>query len=69
MEVPDILDLRKRYSEANELALRLARTHTGGRDMIVVDGAYHGNTSALIEVSPYKHDGPGGLGAPDFIHY
>jgi 4-aminobutyrate aminotransferase-like enzyme/Ser/Thr protein kinase RdoA (MazF antagonist) len=41
-------------SEANELALRLARAHTGRRDVIVLDAAYHGNTSSLIEISPYK---------------
>ncbi len=55
-------------SEANELALRLARTYTGAEDMIVLDGAYHGNTAALIDISPYKHDGPGGKGAPPHIH-
>jgi 4-aminobutyrate aminotransferase-like enzyme len=55
-------------SEANELALRLARTYTGAEDLIVLDGGYHGNTAALIDASPYKHDGPGGKGAPDFIH-
>ena len=55
-------------SEANELALRLARAHTRQKDMIVLDGAYHGNTTTLIDISPYKHDGPGGLGAPDWVH-
>jgi 4-aminobutyrate aminotransferase-like enzyme/Ser/Thr protein kinase RdoA (MazF antagonist) len=55
-------------SEANELALRLARAHTGAEDFIVVDGAYHGNTQALIEISPYKHDGPGGKGTPPHVH-
>jgi 4-aminobutyrate aminotransferase-like enzyme/Ser/Thr protein kinase RdoA (MazF antagonist) len=55
-------------SEANELALRLARAHTKGRDLIVVDGAYHGNTAALIDASPYKFDGPGGQGAPPHVH-
>ena len=55
-------------SEANELALRLAKTHTGGTDVIVIDGAYHGNTSALIDISPYKYKGPGGAGAPDHVH-
>ncbi|MBN2409519.1 MAG: aminotransferase class III-fold pyridoxal phosphate-dependent enzyme, partial [Candidatus Aminicenantes bacterium] len=54
-------------SEANDLALRLARTHTGQRDTIVVDGAYHGNLSSLIEISPYKFDGPGGRGAPPHV--
>jgi len=51
-------------SEANELALRLARNYTGQRDLISVDGAYHGNTNLLIDISPYKHDGPGGKGSP-----
>jgi 4-aminobutyrate aminotransferase-like enzyme/Ser/Thr protein kinase RdoA (MazF antagonist) len=55
-------------SEANELALRLARTYTGRRDIIMVDGAYHGNTQALIDISPYKHDRPGGQGAPPWAH-
>ena len=51
-------------SEANELALRMARAHTGRRGVIVLDGAYHGNTQGLIEVSPYKFAGPGGAGRP-----
>jgi 4-aminobutyrate aminotransferase-like enzyme/Ser/Thr protein kinase RdoA (MazF antagonist) len=55
-------------SEANELALRLARTYTGRQDIIMVDGAYHGNTQALIDISPYKHDGPGGRGAPAWAY-
>src|SRR5262249_44613410 len=36
-------------SEANELALRLARARTGGSSTIVVDTAYHGNTNPLID--------------------
>lgn len=55
-------------SEANELALRLARAHTRQRDMIVLEGAYHGNTTTLIDISPYKHNGPGGEGTPDWVH-
>jgi 4-aminobutyrate aminotransferase-like enzyme len=55
-------------SEANELALRLARAHTGRRDVVVVDHAYHGNTSSLVDLSPYKFNGPGGRGAPPFVH-
>jgi 4-aminobutyrate aminotransferase-like enzyme/Ser/Thr protein kinase RdoA (MazF antagonist) len=55
-------------SEANELALRLARTHTQRKDLIVVDAAYHGNTTSLIEISPYKFEGPGGTGAPPYVH-
>jgi 4-aminobutyrate aminotransferase-like enzyme len=49
-------------SEANELALRLARAATGRPDVACVDVAYHGNTQRLVEISPYKFDGPGGAG-------
>src|SRR5688572_16290731 len=55
-------------SEANELALRLARAHTKARDLIVLEHAYHGNTTTLIDISPYKHDGPGGDGPPSWVH-
>ena len=55
-------------SEANELAVRLARAHTKARDMIVLDHAYHGNTTTLVDLSPYKHDGPGGDGPPPWVH-
>ena len=55
-------------SEANELALRLARAHTQARDLIVLDHAYHGNTTTLIDISPYKHNGPGGVGPPSWVH-
>jgi 4-aminobutyrate aminotransferase-like enzyme len=55
-------------SEANELALRIAKTCTGHRDFVVIDHAYHGNTNAVIEISPYKFDGPGGTGQPPHVH-
>jgi 4-aminobutyrate aminotransferase-like enzyme/Ser/Thr protein kinase RdoA (MazF antagonist) len=55
-------------SEANELALRLARARTRRRDVIVLDAAYHGNTTTLIDISPYKFNGPGGEGAPPWVH-
>ncbi|OLE78976.1 MAG: hypothetical protein AUF76_17995 [Acidobacteria bacterium 13_1_20CM_2_65_9] len=55
-------------SEANELALRLARAHTRQRDLIVLDTAYHGNTTTLVEISPYKFNGPGGAGKPPWVH-
>jgi 4-aminobutyrate aminotransferase-like enzyme/Ser/Thr protein kinase RdoA (MazF antagonist) len=55
-------------SEANELALRLARARTGARDLVVLDAAYHGNTTTLVEISPYKFNGRGGGGAPDWVH-
>jgi 4-aminobutyrate aminotransferase-like enzyme len=54
-------------SEANELALRLAVAATGRPDVATVDVAYHGNTKRLIEISPYKFDGPGGAGKGDDV--
>jgi len=39
-------------SEANDLALRVARACTGGTGFIVTETAYHGVTSALAELSP-----------------
>jgi 4-aminobutyrate aminotransferase-like enzyme/Ser/Thr protein kinase RdoA (MazF antagonist) len=55
-------------SEANELALRLARTHTRREDILVLEHAYHGHTSTLIDISPYKFDGPGGQGRKPWVH-
>ncbi len=55
-------------SEANELALRLARAHTGCEDVIVLEHAYHGHTTTLVDVSPYKFDGPGGGGRRPWVH-
>jgi 4-aminobutyrate aminotransferase-like enzyme/Ser/Thr protein kinase RdoA (MazF antagonist) len=55
-------------SEANELAIRLARTNTGQEDVIVLEHAYHGHTSTLIDISPYKFDGPGGRGRKPWVH-
>jgi len=44
-------------SEANDLALRIARAHTKAKrpqDVIVLDSAYHGHTQSLVDISPYK---------------
>ena len=51
-------------SEANELALRMAKTFTGQKDMIAVEVGYHGNSNACIDISSYKFDGKGGKGKP-----
>src|SRR5260370_42712657 len=55
-------------SEANELALRLARAHTRSEDVIVLEHAYHGHTNTLIDISPYKFDGPGGREKKPWVH-
>ena len=69
--LPDGLDVcffTNSGSEANDLALRLVRQFTGDKATIVLDGAYHGHLSSLIEISPYKHNGPGGNGSPNFVY-
>ena len=55
-------------SESNDLALRLARNKTQSKDTIVLDGAYHGHVSSLIDISPYKHNSKGGSGPPSYVH-
>jgi len=55
-------------SEANDLAVRMARQVTGRRDVLVVDGAYHGNTSVLTGLSPNRYKGPGGTGPDPTTH-
>jgi len=55
-------------SEANELALRLARVHTHREDIIVLEHAYHGHTNTLIDISPYKFNAPGGGGQKPWVH-
>jgi 4-aminobutyrate aminotransferase-like enzyme len=39
-------------SEANDLAFRIARAHTGGSGFIVTTNAYHGVTHAIAGMSP-----------------
>ncbi|UXA21050.1 aspartate aminotransferase family protein [Mycobacterium sp. SMC-4] len=46
-------------SEANDLAMRVARYHTGNRGIIVTTGAYHGLTSDVSAFSPSL-----GIGVP-----
>jgi 4-aminobutyrate aminotransferase-like enzyme len=55
-------------TEANDLALRLARAHTGSNQLIVLDHAYHGHSPSLVEISPYKCEGPGGEGLAPHAH-
>jgi len=55
-------------SEANDLALRISRQFTSRRDVVILDGAYHGNTTAVMEISPNRYKGPGGRGKPETTH-
>lgn len=57
---PDPLDkifLTSSGSEANDLAMRIAESATGGRGFIVTRSAYHGNTSAVTAISPSSWPG------------
>ena len=68
--LPDGLDtvfLVNSGSEANELAIRIAMAANGHTGLACLDDAYHGNTSLLIDVSPYKFNGPGGQGRREGI--
>ena len=48
----DRLALACTGSEANELALRIARYNTGGEGFICTNATYHGNTAAVAQLSP-----------------
>ncbi len=54
-------------TEANELALRIARTALGRKSTVVLDWAYHGNSGGMVEISPYKFKRKGGFPQPDFV--
>jgi len=69
----DTIYLVNSGSEANDLALRIAREHTTAKkwkDVIVLDSAYHGHTQSLIEISPYKwgQASDGRDRQPTFVH-
>ena len=54
-------------SEANDLAVRIARTYTQRKQIAVLAQGYHGNTSLGIDISSYKFDRKGGKGLPEQI--
>lgn len=63
-------------SEANDLALRLARAYKDSKlpyrpntqhNIITIDHAYHGHTLATLDVSPYKHRQGTEMRCPDYV--
>lgn len=64
----DVCFLVNSGSEANDLALRLARAYTNHQDVLVIDHAYHGHVQSMIELSPYKFNRSGGRGKPEHVH-
>ena len=56
-------------SEANDLALRLARAATARTDVLCIRDAYHGWTTATYEVSTSSVDNPlGAQSQPEYVH-
>ncbi|XP_037386244.1 alanine--glyoxylate aminotransferase 2, mitochondrial isoform X1 [Talpa occidentalis] len=71
-----VIFLMNSGSEANDLAMLMARAHSGRTDIISFRGAYHGcspYTLGLTNVGPYKMELPSGMGCqstmcPDVFH-
>eukprot|EP00794_Sanderia_malayensis_P016685 gene16685-18379_t len=55
-------------TEANDLALRMARTYTEHEDVVVLDRAYHGHSVAITEISPYKFKRLSKVGQKKHVH-
>uniref|UniRef100_A0A3B5BHL1 Ethanolamine-phosphate phospho-lyase n=1 Tax=Stegastes partitus TaxID=144197 RepID=A0A3B5BHL1_9TELE len=55
-------------SEANDLALRLARQYSGHKDIITLENAYHGHVTSLIDISPYKFQQLADAELSPFVH-
>ncbi|KAL3118971.1 hypothetical protein niasHT_003754 [Heterodera trifolii] len=55
-------------SEANDLALQLARDWTGAKDVAVLEHAYHGHQTTAMQMSPYKFDRGAKIKQPKWVH-
>ncbi len=69
--MPDGLDcvfFLNSATDANELAIRIARQVTGQKNTIVMATGYHGHTNVALALSEYKFNGKGGKGPEDWIH-
>ncbi|MDG1734454.1 MAG: aminotransferase class III-fold pyridoxal phosphate-dependent enzyme [Crocinitomicaceae bacterium] len=54
-------------SEANDLAIRMAKKHSGNKSMMVLEHGYHGHTQAGIDISDYKFSNLKGEGQKNHI--
>ena len=54
-------------SAASDLAIRIAKTHTGNEKLMVMEHGYHGHTQTATDISDYKFNNPKGQGQKDFI--
>lgn len=55
-------------TEANELAIRMAKAYTQSQEIITMQWGYHGNSNTMVDLSSYKFDRKGGRGAPAHTH-
>lgn len=55
-------------SAASDLAIRLAKAHTGHQHLLVMEHGYHGNTQIGIDISDYKFNNPRGQGQASHIY-
>jgi acetylornithine/succinyldiaminopimelate/putrescine aminotransferase len=59
-------------AEANEVALKMARHHTGRKTIIAMEGAFHGRTAAALAVTwseKYRNYSQPGLGHTRFVPF
>ncbi|MFD0797351.1 aminotransferase class III-fold pyridoxal phosphate-dependent enzyme [Maribacter chungangensis] len=54
-------------SAASDLAMRMAKTHTNKKKVMVLEHGYHGNTQNGIDISHYKYNHKGGKGKMEHI--
>ena len=54
-------------SEANDLAIRMAKKHSGKENIMVLEHGYHGHTQTGIDISDYKFNNPKGQGQKNHI--
>lgn len=54
-------------SAASDLAIRMAKKHTGFEDIMVMELGYHGNTQTAMEISDYKFNHKKGQGQKEHI--
>ena len=54
-------------SAASDLAIRMAKIHTGHKNIMVMEYGYHGHTQTAIDISDYKFGNKLGQGQKDYI--
>ncbi|MDB0037814.1 aminotransferase class III-fold pyridoxal phosphate-dependent enzyme [bacterium] len=54
-------------SAASDLAIRMAKIHTGSEKLMVMEHGYHGHTQVATDISDYKFNHPKGQGQKNYI--